>query len=216
LFSMKNKQTKAPRGRPRAFDCDEALDAAMRVFWKKGYDGTSMSDLEEAMGINRPSVYSAFGNKQTLFLKTMERYSRYNGSRVAECLASGSARQGMERLLRLAVEVYTDPANPGGCFSTLGTLSCSSMPTDLKGHLSRARRAFELTLRHRFDRAVDEGDLSRNIATGDLAMFYGVVFQGLSVRAKAGGTREELLRVVKMAMEKWPGKASTSNRLPKK
>jgi AcrR family transcriptional regulator len=197
-------EIKKGRGRPREFDADKALDAAMRVFWQKGYDGTSLSDLTDAMGINRPSIYLSLGNKEELFQKAMERYSEKSAKLIAECFSAETAREGVDRLLREGVTIFTDPKNPGGCFANMGALTCSSVSDGMKRDLEDMRAAFERTLKQRFDRAVEAGELASDTSTKDLARYYSVVFQGLGMHAKGGGTRKELLRVVDMAMANWP------------
>jgi AcrR family transcriptional regulator len=197
-------KTKKAGGRPLEFDREKALNAALRVFWEKGYDGTSLSDLTAAMGINRPSMYLSFGNKETLFQKAMEGYTQKNAQLIADCFLAESAREGMERLLRKAVNVFTDPKNPGGCFGNTGTLTCSSVSDEMKRYLEQRWKSFDLTLKRRFDRAVTAGELASGTSTKDLAHYYSVVFQGLGLHAKRGSTRKELLRVVGLAMENWP------------
>jgi AcrR family transcriptional regulator len=192
------------RGRPREFDTDNALDLAMRVFWEKGYDGTSLSDLTEAMGINRPSMYLSLGNKEAVFQKSMERYAQKNAKLFDACFSAETAREGMDMLLREAVTVFTDPKNPGGCFGNTGMLTCSSVSAGMKRDLEHMHEAFEHTLKLRFDRAMEAGELLSDTSTKDLARYYSVVFQGLGMHAKGGGTRKELLRVVDMAMSNWP------------
>src|SRR5882724_2242913 len=111
-------------GRPRAFDIEKALDRAVDVFWRKGYEGTSLSDLTEAMGINRPSLYAAFGNKEDLFRKVLDRYSDGPAAYVREALNEPTAKAVAERLMRGAAEVLTNPRNPSGCLIVQGALSC--------------------------------------------------------------------------------------------
>src|SRR6476661_7970331 len=113
-----------PRGRPRAFDADKALDRALSVFWRKGFEGTSLPDLTKAMGINRPSLYAAFGNKQTLFRKAVERYEQKHARRIREALDEPKIRVAIEKLLRGNVDMFTDPRNPPGCFMVQGALAC--------------------------------------------------------------------------------------------
>jgi AcrR family transcriptional regulator len=205
---MKSKPTGEPRGRPRAFCTDTALDAATRVFGEKGYEGASLSDLTDAMGINRPSMYAAFGNKEELFLKSVERYSEAGIRHVAECLASGTAREGVERLLRDGVTKFTAPNGSGACFVTQGPLASPEISEEGRRQLEHWRAAIEITLKRRFDRALEAGQLPRGTSSADLARFYSVMVQGLALQAQHGGTREQLLRVVDVAMRSWPAKAT--------
>src|SRR6266852_3492764 len=113
-----------PRGRPRAFDIDKALDRALGVFWRKGYEGTTLSDLTEAMGINRPSLYAAFGSKEGLFRKALDRYAEGPAAYVREALNEPTARAVAERLLGGAADLLTDPRHPRGCLAVQGALAC--------------------------------------------------------------------------------------------
>src|SRR6478672_4047067 len=119
------KNAKSP-GRPRAFDPEEALETALRLFWQKGYEGASLSDLTEAMGINRPSLYAAFGNKEELFRKAFDRYAAGPASFWGEALKAPTARAVAEQLLRGCVAAQTDPEGPKGCLAVQGALSCGS------------------------------------------------------------------------------------------
>src|SRR5260370_26238267 len=183
---MKNR-VKRKRGRPRECDNETALDAAMRIFWEKGYDGTSLSDLTDAMGINRPSMYLSLGNKETVFQKAMERYMQIRAQLVADCFTAETGREDMDRLLRAFVAMVTDPKNPSGCLANQGTLSYSSVSNGLKRDLEQAREAFELTLKQRLDRAQEAGKLPSDTSTKDLARYYSVVVQGFGLQATCGG-----------------------------
>src|SRR5262245_24713407 len=113
-----------PAGRPRSFDIEKALDRALKVFWRKGYEGASLPDLTRAMGINRPSLYAAFGNKEALFRKAIDRYVEISSCHVYEALQEPTARGVVERLLCASVDVMTDTQNPAGCFLVQGALAC--------------------------------------------------------------------------------------------
>src|SRR5476649_1907278 len=131
--------TKAKIGRPRAFDIDAALDRALQVFWKKGYEGASLSDLTDAMGINRPSLYAAFGNKEELFRKAVTRYTDGPASFVRIALEEPTARAAVERLLYGALEVMADPRNPRGCLMVQGALSCGTTADPVRKELGARR-----------------------------------------------------------------------------
>src|SRR5438067_5604399 len=124
--SGKKRKSTAPVGRPRSFDIDKALDRALQVFWHKGYEGTTLSDLTQAMGINRPSLYAAFGNKEALFRKALDRYGEGPAAYVRAALEEPTARAVAERLLLGTVEGLTDPGHPTGCLMVQGALSCSA------------------------------------------------------------------------------------------
>jgi AcrR family transcriptional regulator len=191
-------------GRARAFDADEALDKAMTVFWRKGYDGASLSDLTEAMGINRPSLYAAYGNKQQLFRKALERYGEGPSSYEHEALAQPTAREVAEGLLRGAADVQTDPHTPAGCLATLGTTYCADDSSPVGKILIESRLAGHAAIRERFERARAEGDLAADADPKTLTHFIGTVVCGMAVLAASGVTRDELERVIELTMRAWP------------
>jgi AcrR family transcriptional regulator len=191
-------------GRARAFDADEALDRAMTVFWAKGYEGTSLSDLTEAMGINRPSLYAAYGNKEQLFRKALERYGDGPASYERDALAQPSAREVAEGLLRGAADVQTDPDTPAGCLATLGTTYCADESSPVGKVLIASRLAGHAAIRERFERARAEGDLPADADPKALTHYIGAVVCGMAVLAASGMTRDELDRVIELAMQAWP------------
>lgn len=191
-------------GRPRAFDIEEALDRALHVFWRKGYEGTTLPDLTEAMGINRPSLYAAFGNKEELFRKALDRYAERTGERIREALEAPSARAAVEQLLRGTADALTDPRSPRGCLAVQGALTCGEAAEPIRQELN-ARRAFvEAALRERLQRAQAEGDLTPEANPADLARYIATIIQGLSIQASGGANRDELHRVVATALRAWP------------
>ena len=194
------------KGRPRGFDAAEALDKALHVFWQRGYEGTSLSDLTEAMGINRPSLYAAFGNKEELFRRALDRYAEKGpGAVYRKALAEPTARAVVERFLKGVAEFLTDPRNPPGCLSVQGALSCGEAAESIKSELCRRRAAGECALRERFERAKAEGDLAVDADTATLARFIVTVTQGMSVQVAGGASRADLLMVADMALKAWPG-----------
>ena len=191
-------------GRPRAFDIEKALDCALQVFWRKGYEGTSLSDLTKAMGINRPSLYAAFGNKEALFRKALDRYAEGPAAYVYEALDEPTARAVAARLLRGAVDLLTDPRTPPGCLMVQGALASGDAAESIRRELIARRAAAEAALRQRFERALADGDLPADAAPADLTRYLVTVVYGMAVQAAGGASREALQRVVEMALCAWP------------
>jgi AcrR family transcriptional regulator len=190
--------------RPRTFDTEHALDQAMEVFWRNGYEGTSLVDLTVAMGINRPSLYSAFGNKEELFRQALDRYAEGPAGYVLEALNEPTAREVAEHILRGAADRQTDPANPPGCLAVSGALASGSDSETIRRALVSARKATEQTVRERFERALAEGDLPSDSDPAQLARYVVVLVRGMAVEAAGGATREELERVVEWGLRAWP------------
>src|SRR3979411_852880 len=175
-------------GRPREFDVDKALDLALQVFWRKGYEGASMTDLTETMGITKPSLYSAFGNKEELFRKALDRNVDGPGGSVQLALPKPTVRGVVEHLLYEAADAVTDPNHPPGCLAVQGALSCGDAAESIKQELMARRANGEHDLRRRFERAIAEGDLPAGSDAADLAAYISAILQGMAVQA-GGGTR---------------------------
>lgn len=201
---MKTKKISRPRGRPRAFDEDLVLDRALDVFWRKGYEGASLSDLTRAMGINRPSLYATFGDKETLFRRALDRYHTGPAAYVLEAFNQPDARSVTERLLHGAADALACPRNPRGCLMVQGTLACSDAAEPVRKELVARREQGEAALRRRLQRAKAEGDLPANSSPADLAAFIMTVIHGMSIRAAAGASRAELHRIADTALLAWP------------
>jgi AcrR family transcriptional regulator len=191
-------------GRPRAFDLDHALEQALQVFWLKGYEGASLPDLTHAMGINRPSLYAAFGNKESLFRKALDRYVEGPASYMRAALEAPTARAAVERLLRETADRLSDPGHPGGCLIVQGALACGDASDSIRSELVARRAAAEGLLRRRFERARAEGDLPADANPADLAKFIATVIHGMAVQASSGVSRAKLRRVADLALRAWP------------
>lgn len=185
-----------PRGRPRSFDRDRALDVAMHEFWMRGFDAVSVADLTATMGITPPSLYAAFGDKKTLFREVVERYQRTYGAFFANALAAEpTARDGVHRALREAAAEYTSPAHPPGCLVIGAAVNTTAESADIAELLRHLRAANEDALRRRIEA---DGGPPR------LALLIGVVLQGMSQHARDGATTGDLLEVADAAMIAWP------------
>ena len=176
----------------------------MTVFWSKGYDGASISDLTAAMGINRPSLYAAYGNKEELFRRALERYGEGPSSYERAALAQPTARAVAEGLLRGAADVQTDPETPAGCLAVLGTTYCAEDSSSVGKIVIAFRRAGQAAIRERFERARSEGDLPASADPKELTDYIGTVVCGMAVQAASGATREDLERVIERTMRAWP------------
>ncbi|MFE1956676.1 TetR/AcrR family transcriptional regulator [Streptomyces sp. NPDC059479] len=196
--------TQSPIGRPRGFDPERALERAMLVFWRHGYEGATLTDLTKAMGISRTSMYAAYGNKRRLFELALVRYAETVMAYARRALATPTARQVAETFLRENVVSVTARHRPPGCFSLQGGLACGPDNADVSLTLARSRQAGERAMSERFHRAAQEGDLAPGTTPDDLARFIMVLSEGLAVHAAAGSTPEDLTRVVDIALRALP------------
>jgi AcrR family transcriptional regulator len=195
------------RGRPRNFDIDLALDRAVEVFWKHGFEGASMHELTEATGLGKPSLYAAFGNKESLYLKALERYVNLLIERHARLLTDEpDGRYAVEAFLHSLAEMLTNPSLPGGCFIINGTADCgsASIPVKVEVALRKALQGSETLLRERLLRAQHDGQLSLNANHEDIAALFASLIAGLAVQAKSGASEAKLHLVIKAAMAIWP------------
>jgi AcrR family transcriptional regulator len=191
-------------GRPREFDVEKALDRALDVFWRNGYEGASISDLTEAMGINPPSLYAAFGNKEGLFRKALDRYATQRARFWDEAREAETARDMVEHLLRASADFLTEECNPPGCMIVRSAMSCSEAADAIRRELDARRAGGELILRERLEHAKDEGELPAGLEPADFARYIMTVLEGMSVRAAAGANRAELHKVADLALRTWP------------
>jgi AcrR family transcriptional regulator len=193
------------RGRPRTFDSEAALDRALEVFWRQGYEGTAISDLTKAMGItNAPSLYNAFGNKDQLFSKVLDRYAEGPARYIRDAFDQPTARGAVEALLHGAADATTDPDHPRGCITVQGGLACSPGAETARDELAARRAAGEAGLRARLERARDNGELPAGADAEGLARYFTAIYQGIAVQAAGGATREQLHQIVDTAMAAWP------------
>ena len=197
---------KRPRamGRPRSFDADEALERALEVFWRQGYEGATLTDLTEAMGITRTSMYAAFGNKEELFRRALERYALGPAGYGARALQEPTARAVAEQVLRGAVQCTTRSGGPAGCLTVQGALATGEGGRPAHDALLAWRRDGQEALCTRFNRARDEGDLPPDSDPSLLARYIATVVYGLAVQAATGVPRDDLLRIIDLALKSWP------------
>jgi len=189
-----------PGGRPRTFDAEQALDRAVEVFWRQGYEGTSLTDLTTAMGVNRPSLYAVFGSKEDLFRKAFARYAERDMAYARAALGKPTAFEVAQALLRDNAAALTRPGRPAGCLSIQGGLSCGSANRAIAEFLAASRLAGEKALAGRFARAVTDGDLPRDADPAALARYLMVVTEGQAVHAAAGTSRSQLEQSAEIAL----------------
>jgi AcrR family transcriptional regulator len=195
----------AVTGRPRGFDRDAALEAAMLLFWRKGFAASSMNDLCDAMGIRSPSLYAAFGSKEALYLEAAAHYVQTIGPPVWDKLAEGAtARAGVENLLLAGTEALPEAgAIPAGCMAMLAGVS-DEWPAAITDAVSKVRREVLDQLRSRLQIGVIEGELAASTDIDGLSRFYLSVFQGMAIQARDGATPAQLRGVAAAAMAAWP------------
>ena len=196
----------APKGRPREFDVDEALTAALRVFWRRGYEGASMAELTAEMGIAKPSLYAAFGNKEELFKKALDLYEREKMAYMAEALKEPTSRQMAERLLMGALAMQTSSCDPKGCLGVISSVACGQEASPIRDCVIERQKSSRNLLIARLEDYQRAGDLPADIEPEALARYMTAVLQGLSVQAGAGASVPELKSLVDMAMRTWPGR----------
>jgi AcrR family transcriptional regulator len=188
-------------GRPRTFDSDIALDQAMEVFWRHGYEGATIAQLTEAMGINPPSLYACFGSKEGLLKAALDRYTARRAAWLNEILAAPTARKVAERMLMGVADVQTDPANPPGCLLVQGGLACGTGSANVPFELAARRAQTEDQLRDRFARAREEGDLKPSADPSALARYVSAVSVGMGVMASSGADCNALREVAAVAVK---------------
>jgi len=195
----------AARGRPREFDPGEALAAALRVFWTRGYEGASMTELTEAMGITKPSLYACFGNKEALFRKALDLYEAEKLGYMGIALDAPTAKGVAEHLLHGALATQADSSEPSGCLGVISSMPCGVEADSIRAEVIARRASADAALVTRFRRAKAEGNLPETIEPEALAHYLGAVIQGLCVQAGNGLPHEDLRRIVETTLAIWPG-----------
>lgn len=200
------KPATAPKiGRPKAFDKDRALLAAMRTFWAQGYEGTSIQDLVSATGVNKPSLYATFGCKEEIFRQAVDLYDRVEGRATSQSLsAARTAREAVETMLRSNARAYAVNEDPRGCMIVLSSLLGAPENESVRAFLAANREEGESTLRERLAQGIAEGDLAPSADVRQLAAFYTTVLEGLSIQARDGAGAKKLNMIIDAAMLAWP------------
>ncbi|WP_260921508.1 TetR/AcrR family transcriptional regulator [Novosphingobium sp. 9] len=192
------------RGRPREFDPDTALSAALRVFWLRGYEGASLAELTEAMGITKPSLYACFGNKEALFRKALDLYEQEKLAYIGRALAEPTARGVAEVLLSGALETHCGKRDPQGCLGVISSVACGAEAEAIREEVIARRKSSETALIRRMEQAREEGDLPAHVEPAAIAAYLTTVLQGLSVRAGSGAEPETLKQIVATTLACWP------------
>ncbi|WP_211455723.1 TetR/AcrR family transcriptional regulator [Comamonas sp. PE63] len=188
-------------GRPREFDRDQALERAMLAFWQRGYEGTSMADLVQAMGIASARIYAAFGSKQALFREAIQRYESGAGCFADRALAEESlVREAISRMLRDAATTYTEPSRPQGCMVVMAATNFAQENEEVAAWLAVHRRQRTQSIINRLQRAMDEGELRQDTDVQALGDFYATQLHGISVQARDGISRSRLLAAAAAAI----------------
>lgn len=192
-------------GRPREFDADEALGKAMLLFWRRGYEATSLSDLTAELGITRPSLYAAFGNKEALFLQVLDRYDRKTSSFIEGALAAPTARALAEGLVYGACGFHSEPTNPPGCLMVHGALVGGEIGAAVRAETRQRRERLRQRIEERLRHALVQGDLGKGADPSALSGFLVAVLRGLAVEAASGARPDDLRAIAEVAMRAWPG-----------
>ncbi len=205
---MNKPESIATRGRPREFCVEEALAKALRVFWSKGFEGTSMTDLTDALGITRPSLYEAFGNKESLFRKALDLYEREKMDYVGKALAQPTARGVAEVLLRGSMENLTNCNEPHGCLGVITSVTCGDDAQCVREEVLARSKVAKQALVERMERAKVEGDIPAHVDVEGLTSLLYALMQGMSVQAGTGASRDDLERLVETGLAMWPSARS--------
>ena len=196
-------------GRPREFDIDEAIQMATELFWRKGYEGTSLSDLIGAMRITAPSFYFAFGNKEKLFRKVIEHYYAGQMELLEAALREPTVRGVAERFLYGYADVLTGPSHAPGCLALNSSLPCSA-DDPVRAWLANLRGELTVKLRKRFAKARGTVELPINADPEVLARYIAIIAWGLAVEAQSGAKRKDLDSAITAALAAWPSAAAST------
>ena len=211
IYMAKENERRLKLGRPRKFDKEKAVDAAMVVFWEKGYEGASLRDLTEAMGIDRKSMYLTLGDKEALFKKALDRYNAAQLAFVPKALAKPTLREFVDDFLNTAIRFWVDKSHPGTCM-TIQNLAVSEEAQPIRQAMADWRKWRQNTIRDRIERARREGDLPPGVKPETFARYLSVIMAGLAVQAANGATLPELKRTIALFRQTMPIPMDTDSR----
>jgi AcrR family transcriptional regulator len=203
---MKQTQPRQPLkiGRPLSFHREAALHQAMLLFWRHGYESTSLSDLTTAMGVTSPSIYTAFSDKKGLFREAVKLYlsGPVTSERIIE--EAATAEDAARNLLQAAAIGYTGKDTPPGCLLATSAISCSTDAADVQRELALIRRGIEQRLKDKIIKDITSGEIGTDVDADAIAAHIMAVIQGMSTLARDGAKRQKLERIVDVAMKAWP------------
>jgi AcrR family transcriptional regulator len=207
ITGKKAEETKRGRGRPVVFDRALALTKAMKLFWERGYEGTSFDELIAAMGISASSFYNSFGSKESLYCDATRHYLDWAGQWFNAILHDPSidTRTAFARLFEATAEEFTRGDHPLGCMISLAGTHCSPGMKNIRDMMAEHRAFSEIAMAERMRRGVANGDMPKDTDCDMLAAYYSAVARGLAVQARDGASREKLSEIGRLAMRAWPG-----------
>lgn len=198
------KKSTPTRGRPRSFNREAALAQMTELFWRQGYDATSVADLTESVGVNTPSLYAAFGNKEKAYFEAVDYYRHNEGARIWENVeAQSSARDAVAAMLQTSANEFTRSNRPHGCMVVLGALSTADGNAGIIKRMQAYRAEAHAKLEEKIQAGIDNGELPATADAKAIAYFYCSVQQGMSVRARDGASRKELRKTAELALLGW-------------
>lgn len=194
------KSTNGKTGRPISFDKDAALEAAMLLFWERGYEGTSMADLTQAMGLNPSSIYAAFGDKHALFSLAVKRYMEIQAQHGKKALEAPTLKEVIRALFDTTIELLTTPGHPPTCMTLSGAVGCSVEAKPARDLMTEIRKQNQIAIRKRLVEARKSGELPKGTNLDDYTRYLSTIIAGLSIQAANGSTKQELKRTAQMAL----------------
>ncbi len=188
-------------GRPRSFDTDAALDAALKVFWAKGYEGTTVSDLTKAMALNMSSLYAAFGDKESLFRQVAVRYAEDASALYEKAMAKPTLYEALSNLFSAIVVFLNRPGYPPGCLTVMGALATGSAAAPVQQLLLQMRTMGQLRLQERCEEAQKAGELPETMDIPAFARYLATILWGLMVQGASGATKVQMQGIAETALQ---------------